>query len=51
MPHITLVRRAQADVPEFPISETEPMECAAVSLMRSQQGRNGMNYTEIDRLD
>lgn len=50
IPHITLVRKADTDFPEFPITKTEEMECSSVSLMRSQQGRNGMNYTEIDRI-
>ena len=48
-PHITLVRRAAAEREEYPLLDIPDtaMKAERVSLMRSQQGRNGMVYTEI----
>ena len=48
-PHITLVRRASAERQEYPLLTVPDtaMKADRVSLMRSQQGRNGMVYTEI----
>lgn len=50
LPHVTLIRRAdctkgKAFLPEF--QESEPMRVNGISLMKSEQGRHGMVYTEI----
>ena len=50
MPHVTLIRRAdctkgKAFLPEF--QESDPMRVSGISLMKSEQGRHGMVYTEI----
>ena len=48
--HITLLRRARGHVPEL---RTEPvtMTVNAISLMRSDRGRNGMIYTELGSVE
>lgn len=50
-PHITLVRKAEQDPAGPLIFECGPFACDSVSLMRSERGRNGMVYTETDRLE
>lgn len=50
LPHVTLIRRAdctkgKAFLPEF--QDTESMRVNGISLMKSEQGRRGMIYTEI----
>ena len=50
MPHVTLIRRAdcikgKAFLPEF--RESDAMRVNGISLMKSEQGRHGMVYTEI----
>ncbi len=50
MPHVTLIRRAdcikgKAFLPEF--RESDDMRVNGISLMKSEQGRHGMVYTEI----
>ena len=45
-PHITLIRRASGEMPGVQIS-AESMTVTTISLMRSDQGKNGMIYTEI----
>ena len=50
MPHVTLIRRAdctkgKAFLPEF--QENDAMRVNGISLMKSEQGRHGMVYTEI----
>ncbi len=50
LPHVTLIRRAdctkgKAFLPEF--QESEPMRVSGISLMKAEQGRHGMVYTEI----
>ena len=50
MSHITLVRRASGakDVPMFSDENTsEKMRVNGISLMKSEQGKHGMVYTEI----
>lgn len=51
LPHITLLRKAERDLEEPMNIPDSPMECDAVSLMHSKQGKNGMVYTEIGRLE
>lgn len=50
MSHITLVRRASGNR-EFPIQTDaeieETMRVKGISLMKSEQGKHGMSYTEI----
>jgi 2'-5' RNA ligase len=50
MSHITLVRRASGNR-EFPIQTDaeieETMRVKGISLMKSEQGKHGMIYTEI----
>ena len=50
-PHITLLRRAVFDrgVPGVSVPAAA-MEADALSLMRSDRGRNGMIYTELGRV-
>ncbi len=45
-PHITLLRKAAG---KMPVTRIQPvsMTVNAVSLMRSERGRNGMIYTEL----
>ena len=50
MPHVTLIRRADCTkgkvfLPEF--QESDAMRVNGISLMKSEQGRHGMVYTEI----
>ena len=45
-PHITLVRQASAELPRLRVPSVS-MEVRRISLMRSERGKNGMNYTEI----
>ena len=45
-PHITLVRRAVGEMPDISLAGAS-MTVRAVSLMRSDRGRNGMIYTEL----
>ena len=49
-PHITLLRRARGEVPILRIPPVS-MTVEAVSLMRSDRGRNGMIYTELARFN
>ena len=49
-PHITLIRKASKKVSETGI-EPASMTVDAVSIMRSDRGRNGMIYTEIGRIE
>ena len=53
-PHVTMVRKAscKTDHPNLPegLSDMD-IEVSRVSLMRSEQGKNGMIYTEIGGLD
>ena len=49
-PHITLIRKASGEMPGAhpkPVS----MTVEAISLMRSDRGRNGMIYTELGTLE
>ncbi len=48
-PHITLLRSASGKVPPIRI-DAASMTVEAVSLMRSDRGRNGMIYTELARI-
>ncbi len=45
-PHVTLLRKASGKVPGIQM-RTISMTVSAVSLMRSDRGRNGMIYTEL----
>ena len=45
-PHVTLLRRARGHVPGTDIAPVS-MTVEAISLMRSDRGRNGMLYTEL----
>lgn len=45
-PHITLIRKASGKMPGVRIQPVT-MTVGAVSLMRSERGRNGMIYTEL----
>ena len=45
-PHITLIRRANGQMPGIEIQKAA-MIVDSISLMRSDLGRNGMIYTEI----
>lgn len=45
-PHITLLRKARGQMPELTL-EPISMTVTAISLMRSDRGRNGMIYTEL----
>ena len=47
-PHITLLRRASGPMPGIELRPAS-MTVTAISLMRSDRGRNGMIYTEICR--
>ena len=49
-PHITLIRRATGALPGI-APEPVSMTVEAISLMRSDRGRNGMLYTEVGRVD
>ena len=48
-PHITLLRRARGELPGVAVGGAS-MTVDAVSLMRSDRGRNGMIYTELGRI-
>lgn len=50
VPHITLVRSVEKNImlPGIMVPGTS-MNVQEVSLMRSDRGKNGMNYSEIDR--
>ncbi len=48
-PHVTLLRRASGNMPGLQIGSAS-MTVGAVSLMRSDQGRNGMIYTELGQI-
>ena len=48
-PHITLLRRARGEMPGLRPGQAS-MTVDAVSLMRSDRGRNGMIYTELGRI-
>ena len=50
LPHVTLIRKASAAKgkafwPEF--QESETMRVNGISLMKSERGKHGVNYTEI----
>ena len=49
-PHITLVRRAVCARPGLPVAAVPEAEMRVerIALMRSDRGRNGMIYTEIE---
>ena len=49
-PHITLIRRARGRLPELQ-AEPVTMTVNAISLMRSDRGRNGMIYTELGTVE
>ena len=49
-PHITLIRRAAGEMPGA-APEPVSMQVNAISLMRSDRGRNGMIYTELWTLE
>ena len=49
-PHITLIRKADGRRPGIQI-EKAAMTVGAISLMRSDRGKNGMVYTEIGTRD
>lgn len=46
-PHITLLRKAKGDMPGIQIKPAG-MTVTRISLMRSDRGKNGMIYTEVD---
>ncbi len=48
-PHITLLRRARGSLPGIGVAPAS-MTVEAVSLLRSDRGRNGMIYTELGRI-
>jgi len=48
-PHITLIRKAAGEMPGI-APEPVSMAVEAISLMRSDRGRNGMIYTELGTL-
>ncbi len=48
-PHITLLRRATSTLPGIALAPAS-MTVDAISLMRSDRGRNGMIYTELGRV-
>ena len=45
-PHITLIRRAEGNMPGIQLARAE-MRVSHISLMRSDRGKNGMIYTEV----
>lgn len=47
LPHVTLIRKASGELSYIPIEQAS-MEVNTISLMRSDRGKNGMIYTEID---
>jgi 2'-5' RNA ligase len=53
LPHITLLRKAdvnnEPDLSELIQEQTMPV--SAISLMKSERGKNGMVYTEIGRIE
>ena len=53
LPHITLLRKAdvnnEPDLSELIQEQTMPV--SAISLMKSEHGKNGMVYTEIGRIE
>ena len=49
-PHITLLRKASGQMPGTALRQAS-MRVRAVSLMRSERGRNGMIYTELGTVE
>ena len=49
-PHVTLIRKASGKLPAMQLQPAS-MTVNAVSLMRSDRGRNGMIYTELGTLE
>lgn len=49
-PHITLIRKASGKIPGISL-QAVTMPVHAISLMRSDRGRNGMIYTELGRIE
>lgn len=49
-PHVTLIRKASGRMPGIQIRPVS-MSVSAVSLMRSDRGRNGMIYTELGAIE
>ncbi len=49
-PHITLIRKASGALPGI-APEPASMTVTALSLMRSDRGRNGMIYTELGSVE
>lgn len=49
-PHITLIRKAAKAAAGIPVTPAE-MTVGALSLMRSNRGRNGMLYTELGTVE
>ena len=49
-PHITLLRKASGEVPGIRTAPVS-MTVSALSLMRSDRGKNGMIYTELGRIE
>lgn len=49
-PHITLIRRASGDMPGLSPAPAS-MTVRAISLMRSDRGKNGMIYTELASIE
>ena len=53
LPHITLLRKADViDEPDLSeLIQEQTMSVSAISLMKSERGKNGMVYTEIGRIE
>ena len=49
-PHITLIRRASRDAAGIRVAPAG-MRVRAISLMRSDRGKNGMRYTERGQVE
>ncbi len=49
-PHITLIRKASCEMPGL-TPQPASMTVSAISLMRSDRGRNGMIYTELGTVE
>ena len=49
-PHITLIRRASRDAAGIRVAPAG-MRVRAISLMRSDRGKNGMRYTELGQVE
>ena len=49
-PHITLLRKAEGEMPGIPFDPVS-MTVETISLMRSDRGKHGMIYTEIGGID